>query len=63
MKATINLRVEQEPYPHLRDDEGCVLARDFQHEEKLEFILTAVKTAELKDAEVNSNLAKLKAEQ
>lgn len=38
-----NLRVEQEPYPHLRDDEGCVLARDYQHPEKLAFILAATR--------------------
>lgn len=43
MKAPINLRVEEDPYPHLRDDEGCVLARDYQHTEKMEFILEAVR--------------------
>lgn len=43
-KATppINLRVEQEPYPHLRDDQGCVLARDYQSPAKLAYILNAV---------------------
>ncbi len=43
MKAPINLRVEQDPYPHLRDDEGCILARDHQNKEKLDFILEAVR--------------------
>lgn len=42
MQKPVNLRVEQEPYPHLRDDEGCVLARDYQHDKKLAFILAAV---------------------
>jgi len=41
VKAPINLRVEAEPYPHLRDDEGCVLARDYRNDEKLDFILAA----------------------
>lgn len=43
MKPPINLRVEQEPYPHLRDDKGCILARDFQDEAKLAFILQVVR--------------------
>lgn len=25
-----NLRIEREPYPHLRDDQGCVLASDYE---------------------------------
>lgn len=45
MRAPVNLRVEQEPYPHLRDDEGCILARDYQNKEKLDFILDAVRAA------------------
>jgi hypothetical protein len=53
MKAPINLRVEWEPYPHLRDDEGCVLARDYLHDEKMKFILEAVREAITK-AEVRS---------
>lgn len=42
MKAPVNLRVEMFPYPHLRDDEGCILANDYQNLDKLEFILEAV---------------------
>ena len=42
MKAPKNLRIEHEPYPHLRDDEGCVLARDYQNTDKTDFILIAV---------------------
>jgi hypothetical protein len=42
MKAPKNLRVEQWPYPHLRDDEGCVLAHDYIDDEKVAFILDAV---------------------
>jgi len=41
MKRTINLRIEQDPYPHLRDDEGCVLAHDYQSVGKLAFIVHA----------------------
>ncbi len=37
-----NLRVEMSPYPHLRDDEGCILANDFLDFGKLAFILEAV---------------------
>lgn len=42
MIAPKNLRLELEPYPHLRDDVGCVLARDFIHADKVKFILEAV---------------------
>lgn len=42
MKAPKNLRVERDPYPHLRDDDGCVLSRDFVDEDKMAFILNAV---------------------
>lgn len=38
----INLRVATYPYPHLRDDEGCVISRDFMHLGKLAFILDAL---------------------
>lgn len=41
--APVNLRVEMSPYPHLRDDNGCVLAPDYFEAEKLAFILSAVK--------------------
>jgi len=41
-KAPKNLRVEHDPYPHLRDDEGCVLARDYIAPDKLAFICQAV---------------------
>jgi hypothetical protein len=41
----VNLRVETSPYPHLRDDEGCVLAADYIHVEKVQFILDAVRAA------------------
>lgn len=40
-EAPKNLRVEQEPYPHLRDDDGCVLARDYEHEGKTAYIVRA----------------------
>ena len=50
MKAPINLRVEQDPYPHLRDDQGCVLASDYIHDEKLAFILAAVREKIERDA-------------
>lgn len=53
MKRPINLRVEQEPYPHLRDDEGCILARDYQNPEKLAYILAAVE-AYLKEEDKDS---------
>lgn len=43
MKSPINLRIEHQPYPHLRDDEGAILARDYIHLDKMEFILEAVK--------------------
>jgi hypothetical protein len=42
MEPPKNLRIELKPYAHLRDDDGCVLARDYIHAGKLEFILTAV---------------------
>lgn len=41
----VNLRVASHPYPHLRDDEGCVIANDFMHLGKLAFILDAVDQA------------------
>ena len=42
MKKPTNLRLEENPYTHLRDDEGCVLARDYVNQEKIDFILAAV---------------------
>ena len=42
IETTVNLRVEHNPYPHLRDDQGCVLANDYIHLAKLGFILKAV---------------------
>jgi hypothetical protein len=41
----LNLRVATFPYPHLRDDEGTVLARDFMDLGKLAFILDALDKA------------------
>lgn len=38
----INLRIAPDPYPHLRDDEGCILARDYIHVGKLAWILAKV---------------------
>jgi hypothetical protein len=35
------LTVQQEPYPHLRDDSGTVLARDYEDERKTAFIIRA----------------------
>jgi hypothetical protein len=49
----INLRIEYEPYPHLRDEEGCVLARDYFNEEKVNFILWAVEKA-IKEANAHN---------
>ena len=43
MKETKNLRVEMHPYPHLRDDEGCVLANDYINESKIDYILYCIK--------------------
>jgi hypothetical protein len=43
MKAPKNLRIELEPYPHLRDDDGCVLANDYINDDKMAFILEAVR--------------------
>lgn len=40
-----NLRLESHPYPHLRDDEGCVLAADFVDREKVRFIIEAANKA------------------
>jgi hypothetical protein len=40
-----NLRVEMHPYPHLRDDDGCVLATDYIFDEKIDFILQATGAA------------------
>jgi len=41
----VNLRVEMSPYPHLRDDGGCVLARDYIDLGRMAFILAAVEAA------------------
>jgi hypothetical protein len=38
-KPTRNLHVELEPYPHLRDDDGPILANDYTDTGKLAFIL------------------------
>jgi hypothetical protein len=40
--APKNLRVATFPYPHLRDDDGCVIARDFMDLRKLAYILAAL---------------------
>lgn len=40
--APKNLRVCNNPYPHLRDDDGCVLARDYADLGKLAYIMDAV---------------------
>lgn len=42
-KAPSGLYVAQDPYPHLRDEDGCVLARDYMSPAKLAFILEAVR--------------------
>lgn len=55
MERPVNLRVEQEPYPHLRDNKGCILARDYQHVEKLNYILYCVKQAEKLNIGNNTN--------
>ena len=41
-----NLRLELHPYPHLRDDEGCVLANDYIDDAKIAFILAVVAAAQ-----------------
>ena len=38
MNRPKNLRLELEPYPHLRDDDGTVLANDYVNLEKMRFI-------------------------
>jgi hypothetical protein len=38
----INLRLAAHPYPHLRDDEGCVLARDRVHLGKIAYLLNSL---------------------
>lgn len=40
--APVNLYIAAEPYPHLRDDGGCILARDYVDDRKMAFILAAV---------------------
>jgi len=35
------VRVVREPYPHLRDDRGCLLARDREHTEKMAYVVLA----------------------
>lgn len=41
VRKTKNVRIELEPYLHLRDDEGCVLAHDYEDVEKLAFMTRA----------------------
>jgi hypothetical protein len=41
-EAPKNLRVCSYPYPHLRDDDGTVLARDYAELGKLAYILDAL---------------------
>jgi hypothetical protein len=45
IKALATLRIEMTPYPHLRDSEGCVLARDFVYLEKVDFIIRTIRQA------------------
>lgn len=44
------LYVALDPYPHLRDEDGCVLARDYFQANKLNFILQAVQEKIAADA-------------
>lgn len=41
-EAPKGLYVALNPYPHLRDEDGCVLAADYTQLEKLAFILAAL---------------------
>lgn len=41
-RTPVNLRVAESPYPHLRDDSGCILARDCMHAPTMAFVLLAV---------------------
>lgn len=41
-KAPVNLRIAEWPYPHLRDDSGCILARDYVNPGVMAFVLAAV---------------------
>ena len=59
------LKVHQEPYPHLRDDSGTVLARDYEDERKTSYIVRAVNshealvealTAFVAEAELGANI-------
>lgn len=38
-----NPRLCMEPYPHLRDDEGCILAMDYAHKGKIAYLLRTQK--------------------
>ena len=52
MKPTRNLRMENKPYPHLRDDEDIILAQGFIFNyAKMEFILEAVRRMEMNVSE------------
>lgn len=51
-----NLRIEFEPYAHLRDDDGCVLASDYVHADKLKFIFEAVAEKLQREAATCKNL-------
>jgi len=40
--APVGLVVALEPYPHLRDEGGCILARDYVDMSKLAWIMDAI---------------------
>jgi hypothetical protein len=62
------LRVDRDPYPHLRDDSGVVLARDYEQVEVMAFVCHAANShsallaqLEQRDAAITEACARLKA--
>jgi hypothetical protein len=41
-----NMKVASDPYPHLRDADGCILARDYINVGKMKYVLECVYTHE-----------------
>jgi hypothetical protein len=62
------LRVDRDPYPHLRDDSGVVLARDYEQVEVMAFVCHAANShsallahLEQRDTAITEACARLKA--
>lgn len=56
-RAPVNLRIAEEPYPHLRDDSGCILARDYVNLPVMAWILDAVGTKAAKETVMETDPA------